>query len=227
MLQFPFLPAVVLFCAALIASAAPDLHRRTVVHEKRDVTPPAWKIHRQLDKNTYLPFKIGLKQSNMDRLEEYLMDVSHPSSPNYGQHWSPEKVLETFKPSSESVDTVFNWLQESGFEAERMQLSKSQGWIEMKLTVEEAEQLLDAEYFIYEHVNGHQHIGETHAFYSLFFPVLTRFDRLRVLLFTRTRPITRGDHITHGTLRRPETATCEEFCIQYSKTVNVVKRSCS
>lgn len=154
---FPsFLSAVVLFCATV--SAAPDLHRRTVVHEKRDGTPQAWKVHKQLDKNTYLPFRIGLKQSNMDKLEDYVMDVSHPSSANYGQHWSPQKVMDTFKPSSESVDTVTRWLQESGF-AERMKLSKSQGWIEMKLTVEEAENLLDAKYFVYEHVNGHQHIG--------------------------------------------------------------------
>ncbi|GJJ10047.1 hypothetical protein Clacol_004273 [Clathrus columnatus] len=130
-----------------------------IVHEKRDNALGSWRIHKRLDKNTIIPFRIGLKQNNLESLEDFLMDVSDPSSSNYGQHWTPEKVVGTFKPSTESVDTVMKWLQESGIVVERMKLSRSQGWVEMKLTPEEAEGLLDTEYFMYEHVNGHKHIG--------------------------------------------------------------------
>ncbi|GJJ08142.1 hypothetical protein Clacol_002350 [Clathrus columnatus] len=152
-------PVFLAFGVKSTLSATLDFQRRSVVHEKRVINPVSWKVHKELDKGTTLPFRIGLKQNNIANLEDYLMEVSHPDSPNYGQHWTPEKVIETFKPSFETVDTVTKWLKEAGISVERIKLAKSQGWVEMKLTIEEAEELLDAKYFMYEHVNGHKHIG--------------------------------------------------------------------
>lgn len=50
--------------------------------------------------------RVGLKQSNLDKAYKYLMDVSHPSSPNYGKRWTPEQVTEAFAPSDETVSSV-------------------------------------------------------------------------------------------------------------------------
>jgi tripeptidyl-peptidase I len=94
----------------------------------------------------------------MDRVEEFLMDVSHPESPNYGKHWTADKVAATFAPSSNTVDAVRGWLHSVGIAAERLRLSPSRGWIEVNATVEEVESILDADYHVYGHTQGGEHI---------------------------------------------------------------------
>ena len=87
------------------------------------------------------------------------MDVSHPESPNYGKHWPAEKIAETFAPSKDTIDAVRGWLHSAGFAAERLKLSASRGWIEINATVTEVERLLDADYHVYGHASGSEHIG--------------------------------------------------------------------
>lgn len=100
-----------------------------------------------------------LKQKNIDHIEKWLMDVSHPGSSNYGKHWTPQKVADAFAPKKESVDAVRNWLHVAGFSPDRIRLSNSRGWLEMNATTAEVEQLLKAEYHVYSHEYGAQHIG--------------------------------------------------------------------
>lgn len=88
------------------------------------------------------------------------MDVSHPDSPNYGNHYTAEQVKEMFKPSQESVDAVTDWLESEGIDRDRMKLSNSGGWVEINLTVDEAERMLDAEYTVYQHTYGNEHVGK-------------------------------------------------------------------
>lgn len=71
---------------------------RHVVHEKRDVLPSGWTIKERLNQDTRLPLRIGLKQRNLHLGPEFLLEVSSPSSPQYGQHWSPEQVVDMFSP---------------------------------------------------------------------------------------------------------------------------------
>lgn len=55
-----------------------------VVHEKRIAGLNKWtkRDEVQLDPKTTLPVRVGLKQQNLDLGYDFLMDVSHPSSPN-------------------------------------------------------------------------------------------------------------------------------------------------
>jgi tripeptidyl-peptidase-1 len=100
-----------------------------------------------------------MKQQNLHRLEDLLMDVAHPDSPAYGQHWTPEKVLDFFAPSESTVDSIRTWLGASGIAEDKLRLSLNKGWIELNVTVASAERLLDTEYHIYEHVSGAKQIG--------------------------------------------------------------------
>ena len=151
--------ALVLLALLGLVSAARIPRTGHVVHERRDVTPSFWSRAHRIQPDIVLPMRIGLKQNNVDKLEDMLMDVSHPDSPNYGNHWSPAKVAATFAPSRETIETVKNWLQESGIDASRMRLSRSKGWIEFNATASEIEGLLDAEYHVYTHdETGREHI---------------------------------------------------------------------
>ncbi|KAF8517278.1 subtilisin-like protein [Hysterangium stoloniferum] len=142
-----------------VSFASPSLHSRSVVHEKREFIPHGWSRSRRVSADAVLPMRFGLKQNNLHRLEEFLMEVSHPESPRYGQHWSSNKIAETFAPSKDTIDSVVNWLNYAGFPSDRLRLSHSKGWVELNATTAEAERLLDTEYHVYEHKYGHEHIA--------------------------------------------------------------------
>ncbi|KAJ7703330.1 peptidase S8/S53 domain-containing protein [Mycena rosella] len=76
-------------------------------HAKRSGLPDGWS-HPNVDMNT---------------LEELLNEVSHPESPNYGMHWSPERVLTHFAASDEAVEAVTSWITSSRFAKERLPFS--------------------------------------------------------------------------------------------------------
>jgi len=83
-----------------------------------------------------------------------MMEVSHPESTSYGQHWTASKVAEVFAPSSSSVDAVRSWLHSHGVSPKRVSVSDSLGWLHMDLTVQEAEVLLKTNYQLYKHESG-------------------------------------------------------------------------
>lgn len=78
------------------------------------------------------------------------MDVSHPSSPNYGKHWTAEEVIEAFKPKDETVDEVYGWLVKSGIPAESITHSDNKAWFAFNAPAHQVERLLHTEYHEYE-----------------------------------------------------------------------------
>ncbi|TFY58761.1 hypothetical protein EVJ58_g6216 [Rhodofomes roseus] len=129
------------------ASPAPSRH---VVHESRSSIPTGWSPVRRADQDIVLPLRIGLVQPNIHKVEEYLMEVSHPQSPGYGKHWTPAEVGHAFRPSKEAVDVVRSWLLMSALGADRIRMTNDGTWIRVNVTVKEAEKLLGTEYYVYE-----------------------------------------------------------------------------
>ena len=86
-----------------------------------------------------------------------LLHSSDPESPSYAKHYSPEQVIEMFKPSDETVEAVKSWLVNSGIAPHRITHSDNKGWLAFDATAEEAEGLLRTEYHTYEHAaTGHK-----------------------------------------------------------------------
>jgi tripeptidyl-peptidase-1 len=76
--------------AASVFAAPTTTH---VVHEKREHQLNKWSRRDvQLNRDAVIPMSIGLTQSNLDQGYDFLMEVSHPESKNYGKHWSMDKV---------------------------------------------------------------------------------------------------------------------------------------
>ena len=147
-----FLTGYAILGLVLVTAGAPSAH--FVHHETCDTIPQGWSLTRRASPDTVLPLRIGLVQRNLDNRESYLLDVSYPASPNYGKHWSPEKVAETFSPSDESISSVRRWLASEGVHPARVLNSRSGGWLEVNVTVAEAERLLRTEYALYSHSSG-------------------------------------------------------------------------
>ncbi|KAH9831173.1 peptidase S8/S53 domain-containing protein [Rhodofomes roseus] len=154
----PFLiQSLVFFTFSLVATATVSPH---IVHEKRDVAPSGWAPVRRAEANIMLPLRIGLAQPNLESLDDYLLEVSHPESLNYGKNWSPAKVAETFRPSAASIYTVLEWLEDEGLAASRVKLSQGGSWVHANVTVAEAEILLGTEYHVYQHSeSGIEHLA--------------------------------------------------------------------
>ncbi|KAA6409887.1 MAG: subtilisin [Lasallia pustulata] len=144
---------------ALIASAAAAPALDHVVHEKRGSIPQGWWKHGKPHGSEVLPMRIALTQANLDKAEDFLMEVSHPTSEKYGQHWTAKEVAEMFAPAHESVDAVTKWLTSAGIAEERISRSQSLGWLKFDATVKEAENLLKTEYHVYKHKSGQPHVA--------------------------------------------------------------------
>jgi tripeptidyl-peptidase-1 len=75
-----------------------------VLHEKRSISLPHKR--QRVDGDAIVPIRIGLRQSNLHTGYERLMDVSHPTSKNYGKHLSKEEVHSIFAPADETHPTL-------------------------------------------------------------------------------------------------------------------------
>lgn len=151
-----------LLATLAVAVDAKPLRRATihVVHEEKPVARRNWFKTSRLHRTAVIPVRIGLAQQNLDRAEDFIGEVSSPDSPNYGQHWSPEKIIDMFSPKQESVDLVMEWLESEGIHPSRTKLSTAKSWISFDATVREAERLLKTAYHVYRHDSlGHHHVA--------------------------------------------------------------------
>ena len=147
-----------------VSVAIPSPRTNYVLHEKRAMEPRGWVKSRRLEGDKILPMRFGLSQNNLHKIEEMLLAVSHPDSAQYGKHYTPAEVVDTFAPSKETISTVVSWLTESGFSPDRLRLTASKGWIEVNATTAEVEDLLDTEYHVYTHPSGVEQLSTFSGF---------------------------------------------------------------
>ncbi|KAM5532609.1 hypothetical protein V8D89_013735 [Ganoderma adspersum] len=161
------LPGCSLPLVSVLAVTASTLASSLVVHQSRSNIPPGWSLHRRADLNATIPLKIALAQSNLEYLNAYLLDIADPTSPNYGKHWTRKKVVEVFRPSSESVNAVRSWLVDGhSVDAARILFGQDGGALHLDVTVAEAEDILAADYFVFRHTDGTERVG-VHQSYRL------------------------------------------------------------
>ena len=134
---------------AVNAFPAPDAYS---LHEKRELAPQQWEKRDRVRPDIVVPVRIGLTQSNLDRGPFMLDEVSNPSSPKYGQHYSVEEVNDIFAPSQESVDAVQAWLHRS-IHPDRITQSVNKQWLQVDASIGEVEALVGTEYYHYEHLS--------------------------------------------------------------------------
>ncbi|KAH8705213.1 putative protease S8 tripeptidyl peptidase I [Talaromyces proteolyticus] len=136
--------------AALAASSAarPSPHTH-VVHEKRGAISARWGDAMRVRPDADMHVKIGLSQSNLHRGHDMLMDVSDPSSENYGKFWTEDEVHDMFAPSDESVSAVKHWLASSGIHEIRITHSDNKGWLAFIASGNELENLLHTDFYEY------------------------------------------------------------------------------
>ncbi|KAF2217659.1 hypothetical protein CERZMDRAFT_108334 [Cercospora zeae-maydis SCOH1-5] len=147
------------FVASCLSSPLSGTGAVYVVHERKSIRLHDWsRIERRYAAFT-IPLRIALAQANLDQAEDWLLQTSHPASSKYGQHWSPQDVAAAFAPRDGTAQAVIDWLSSAGIAPERIQQSRSWGWLHVDATIDEAERLLQTEYHVYEH----QSTGQLHV----------------------------------------------------------------
>ena len=152
------LELLVLFAFAVVALAAtfPRSSSPSVIHERRRYAHHKLVQGQRVDGDSVVTFRIALKQKSLEHGYNYLLNVSHPSSPHYGKLWTAGQVRETFCPSEESIDHVRVWLVSSGIE----RVTDSRAWLSFETTIARVEELMESEYYEYEdHETGAIRIG--------------------------------------------------------------------
>ncbi|KAI1432579.1 peptidase S8/S53 domain-containing protein [Xylaria sp. CBS 124048] len=138
-------------CTPFASAFTYDHH---VLHEKRDVVPAHWTKLSAAKGSQPLELRIALKQANLHRAEEYMNDVSHPDSENFGKFWTPEQVIDAFAPSAEALADTTKWLLQMGVTQDRIAPSAGRNWLKVNSTVAEAEKLLKTTYNVYQNDEG-------------------------------------------------------------------------
>ncbi|KAI0294289.1 family S53 protease [Multifurca ochricompacta] len=126
---------VTLVLASVIAfvSAKPQFARDLRLHE-----------HGVAADDTPLRLRLSLVQSDIKGLQDKLLDVSTPSSSNYGKHLSEAEVGAFVTPKPETVAAVNAWLSENGLNG--TSLSPFNDWIGIQTTVGQANELFATQF---------------------------------------------------------------------------------
>ncbi|THH18975.1 hypothetical protein EW146_g2121 [Bondarzewia mesenterica] len=135
--------------ASFIALVAAGPSPRMRIHEKRENVPNGFVKTAAAPASEVLSLRLALVQSNPQGLEDALYAVSIPNSPQYGQFLSKEEVEAFVAPKQESVDLVTEWLSKNGLTA--LKASPAGDWLQVNMTVEQANSLFDAEFVTFKH----------------------------------------------------------------------------
>ncbi|KAJ6616964.1 peptidase S8/S53 domain-containing protein [Mycena sp. CBHHK59/15] len=124
--------------------------------------PRGWEFHSTPAEDASLDMRIGLKQNKLEELITSLYEVSDPAHEKYGQHLSKEEVDALVAPHPDSVEAVESWLQHHGVNpADALFRSAAGEWITIRVTVSQAERMLNTKYGVYYHAASDSYVLRT------------------------------------------------------------------
>lgn len=152
------LKSIISLLLASTTCLSAGLYGPYVVREQRSQALSSWKQTKRAVTTELLPMRFALKQSNLHELDSRLMDVAHPDSSNYGRHYTARDIKKAFAPTDATENSVLTWLHGSGYSGAAV--SPGGNWVDLTLTVSQAEELLQTTYFQYEHDDGTKQTGK-------------------------------------------------------------------
>lgn len=114
-------------------------------------TPAEWKKISQPDPNTFISLTISLHPADENSMEQQLLDVSDPSSPNWRSFISAAAATKLLAPADAVVAQVLSWLNSAGING-----TLECDGVVATTTVENAQRLLSSNYSIWDNGSGSQ-----------------------------------------------------------------------
>ncbi|KAL1697033.1 peptidase S8/S53 domain-containing protein [Schizophyllum commune] len=143
------LKAAVVATLVLSALGTPASRPHLRPFERRHTVPAGFVNHGAAAPETMLDMRIALAMADKDKLEATLLDVSTPSSPNYGKYLTLEEARALAGPSADTVRAVGDWLRAEGISHD---VGGAYGdWLTFSIPVSKANQIFAASYQSFVH----------------------------------------------------------------------------
>jgi len=140
----------------LIGSLASAIVERehTVLYERTGAPYNSkWSLLEPASPDEFVTFTIALKQSNLELLEQMLMDDSDPDSPKYGKHFTRKQITDIVSAPLPVQESVLQWINEVAvaYELENSIISiwNSGDSITVKATVEFIQKLFFTDMWLF------------------------------------------------------------------------------
>ncbi|KAJ4467466.1 subtilisin-like protein [Lentinula edodes] len=133
-----------------------------IVHEKRDSAPIGFTHLSSAPDDQILNLRINLAMGNQAGLEAALQEASSPTSPTFREWLTKEQVESFAAPTTETVQAVTEWL--TSFNITSTPITPAGDWIKFDVPVSTANQLLQAEFSIFNHTESGQTSVRTLAY---------------------------------------------------------------
>ena len=106
-----------------------------------------WLKIDRVEPKKILKLTFALKQRNVDKLEELLLQVSDPDSPYYGKHIDVDQITKIIAPSNTTLNAVYIWLHR--YEVNRCNLTRNKDFLVCHVQSSIAEKMLKGAVFYY------------------------------------------------------------------------------
>lgn len=116
--------------------------------------PRGWQSIGRAPGDHVLQLKIGLTQRDFPELKRQLYEAADPRHANYGNYLSKQQIHDLVTPEAKTLQSVEEWLHEAGIETSRWHYNHAKTWINLPVTVSEAEELMNTKYSIWQHEDG-------------------------------------------------------------------------
>lgn len=113
----------------------------------RAAAPSGWQREGRADPKTPVALVVAIKHDNPKAIEDALLRVSDPESPDFGKHLSKVEVDRLARPRPGGVAAVKTWARSHG--ARDVRLSDAGDFLFARATVATLEAMLGAEYYSY------------------------------------------------------------------------------
>lgn len=137
----------------LSVSASPSSN----VFESLQELPRGWTHARSAQPDEVVRLRLSLKQQNLDRFYDSLLQVSTPGHPRYGAHYEGHELRSLLRPSAEASSTALAWLRDNNVTAVR----DDGDYLYFRTTVAAADRLLDTRFGWYRSVHGEELLRTT------------------------------------------------------------------
>lgn len=144
--------AALLPLLAAMATASPTQQETMMPKHSLPAVPSGWALKSAAPADLKINMQIALKEQNLDKLQQRLLQISNPDHADYGKHMSRAEVEAMTAPSDKTVAAVTSWLASHGVTSSKV----SNGFIKVDVTVSQAQQMLGTEYGVYHNADKDQ-----------------------------------------------------------------------
>ena len=100
---------------------------------------------------------IAIRPKNMDEVTRVLHDISHPSSSNYGKHWTREEIVD-FTSNSEAYVAVVSYLRSRGASVVSETLASE--FITVRAPIKVLETIFNTEFYIFHQTQDRGNVNK-------------------------------------------------------------------